>query len=222
MTTEQGNDALRKLCQEMVDRLLTLRSQFEHGDTYYVQRGDFADRAAQFAGYVDAALLLADHARFAQAFALLRSALEQWAADAILMLGERFVRLDPNTPTERYEEILLKWKDGKAPWIVEEPVLTGKSGSTLRTVVRGLTNDKDGWVLHPIYFEADFYDPFYGPPDMQEDFADWGLEGRKTMPSSREGDTTASSGGEQFWKAWSSTEWSRKGTSSTSRSTTDS
>jgi hypothetical protein len=42
-----------------------------------------------------------------------------------------------------------------------------------------LTNEDDGWVLHPVYFEADFFDPFYGTPEMQEDFADWGLERAK-------------------------------------------
>lgn len=55
MTTEEGSIALRQRCQEMAGRLLTLRDQFEIGDVYHFQHGDFADRAAQFAGFVDAA-----------------------------------------------------------------------------------------------------------------------------------------------------------------------
>ena len=62
---------------------------------------------------------------------------------------------------------------GELPSIIEEPRLVGKGGSKLRIVRRGMTSEDGSIVLHPMYFEMDSFDPFFGPPDEQPEYADW-------------------------------------------------
>ena len=139
------------------------------------QHLEFCERAADFAAFLDSALLLGDHRRFAQAFALIRSALDQWAADVVTMLGDRFVQLFPDATDQMLEDALQRWRAGELTSVVEEPRRVGKNGSKLRVVRRGISavDQQDQMVLHPLYFEARNYDPFYGPPDDQPLFADW-------------------------------------------------
>ena len=173
MTTEDGSVELKQRSSELAARLRAIDGELIHGDVYNVQHGDFATQARRFVDYVESALLLVDQTRFAQAFSLLRSAMEQWAIDAITMLGDRYVRMYPGSSEEQLAVVLKQWTEGELPWIAEEPKLVGKGGTTLRVVHRGLTNPDDGTVLHPLYFEADRFDPFFGTPDEQEDFAGW-------------------------------------------------
>ena len=82
MTTEAGSEALRHQAAELVRDLGSLRGRLVHyDDTAHWQHYEFCDQAARFAEYVDSALLLCSGRRYAQAFSMLRSALDQWAAD---------------------------------------------------------------------------------------------------------------------------------------------
>lgn len=176
MTTHTGSQELRDVATQVVAHLGSLRSGLRHrDDTMHWQHVDFCERAAVFAEYVDSALMLGDRGRFAHAFAILRSALDHWAADLVTMLGDRFVQLFPNATDEMLHDAVRRWRAGEMPSVVEEPQRVGKNGSKLRVVRRGLTSadGDDPTVLHPLYFEARSYDPFYGPPDDQPHFADW-------------------------------------------------
>lgn len=137
------------------------------GDVYHVQHGDFADRARQFAQYVRVAVDLGRHqASIPQAFALLRSAMEHWAVDSLMMLGDRFARTYPPTSEEELAALTARWRNGDLPSIVEEPTFADKRGR-VRIVYHGLTSKDGEAVLHPSYFAADQYDPFYGTPEEQ-------------------------------------------------------
>jgi hypothetical protein len=70
-------------------------------------------------------------------------------------------------------DAVQRWEAGELPKAVEKPQLVGRSKSQLRIVWRGLTSEDDATVLHPLYFEVQRFDPFYGPPIDQPQFADW-------------------------------------------------
>lgn len=174
MTTDAGSQELRDLAGRLVGDLGSLQAQLvHHDDTSHMQHMEFCDRAADFAAYVDSALLLSEHRRFAQALSLLRSALDHWAADLVTLLGDRFVQLYPEATEAMLADAVRRREAGELERVVEEPRLVGKNNSKLRIVWRGLTSDDGEVVLHPLYFEAQNYDPFYGNPDDQPQFADW-------------------------------------------------
>ncbi len=173
MTTEAGTQELRELADDLVVALAGRSSQFVVSGTFHGQHGEFADRAAEFAQYIQGALVLRDRRLFAPAFGLLRSALDHWAADLVAMLGDRFVQHYENATEEQLTDAVTRWRQGELPSIVEEHRLVGKGRSKLRIVRRGMTSEDGSIVLHPMYFEMDSFDPFFGPPDEQPEFADW-------------------------------------------------
>lgn len=173
VTTEEGSARLREGCYAIAAHLQVLNQALIHDAVYHVQHGHFARQARRFVEYVDSALRQVEHARFAQAFAHLRSAMEHWSVDAITMLGDRFVRHYGNISDEQLGDLRARWEAGELPSIIEEPTLVGPAGTKLRVVHRGLTNPDDGTVIHPLYFEADHFDPFFGTPDDQQEFAGW-------------------------------------------------
>jgi hypothetical protein len=174
MTTEAGSEALRHRAADLVRVLGSLSGRLVHDDdTAHMQHYEFCDQAVRFADYVDSALLLSSGGRYAQAFSLLRSALDQWAADVVGLLGDRAVQLLPNATEDIVADAVRRWEAGELTRVVEEPRLVGRKRSTLRIVWRGLLSTDSDTVLHPIYFAARNYDPFYGPPNDQPYFADW-------------------------------------------------
>jgi hypothetical protein len=90
-----------------------------------------------------------------------------------MFLGDRFVQHYTNASEATLQDAVDRWRRGELPSVVEEPRLIGKGNSKLRIVRRGLVSEDGSMVLHPMYFEADHYDPFFGPPDEQAEFADW-------------------------------------------------
>jgi hypothetical protein len=173
VTTSEGSEELHVLADDLVAELGALQSHLAaRSDTWYDQHTEFSNRGGEFGSYIESAVVLSDRRRFAQAFALLRSALDQWAADLVALLGERYVQLYDNATDDVLADAVDRWQRGKLPSVVEEPRLVGKKSSKLRIVRRGLTAD-ESMVLHPIYFEAANFDPFYGLPDEQAEFADW-------------------------------------------------
>ena len=172
MTTHAGSEELRALVGDLADELRSLRLSAV-GDAWYMQHSDFLDRAKEFAACVDSAVLLSDRRAFAQAFALLRAALEQWAVDVVALVGDRFVQLWRNATQETLDDAVDRWTRGELPSVIEEPRLVGRKKPELHVVRRGYASDDRAMVLHPMYFEAANYDPFYGPPGEQPEFADW-------------------------------------------------
>lgn len=171
MTTEPQSAELREVAAELAVLLKSLSTHLIHGDTYNVQHGDFCDRARQFAGYINSATTLSDVDSHGQAFCLLRSALEHWVFDSVMMLGDRFVRIYGDVPPEDFKSIVDRWRRGDMPGVASEPELTRRN--RLRIVHRGLSSQDGSIVLHPLYFEAENYDPFFGSPAEQGEFADW-------------------------------------------------
>ena len=103
MTTHAGSEELRALVSDLADELRSLRLS-ALGDAWYMQHSDFLDRAKEFAAYVDSAVLLSDRRAFAQAFALLRAALEQCAVDVVALVGDRFVQVWRNATQETLDD----------------------------------------------------------------------------------------------------------------------
>jgi hypothetical protein len=173
MTTAVGSAELQEMAGRLVHLLDSLEARLLRGGVMHMKHSDLCRRAGQFSGYLGAALLLAERRLFPQAFSLLRSALDHWAADLVIMLGDRFVQHFDKASEGTLRNVVDRWSRGELPSVTEEPRLVGRGGSKLRIVRRGLVSEDGTMVLHPMYFEAVHFDPFFGPPDEQADFADW-------------------------------------------------
>jgi hypothetical protein len=173
VTTEAGSAELEVTALALIDRLHALRGALHPIGDFHMQHDDFARRAGDFAGYLGTAVDLINSGRFAPAYALVRSGFDHWATDLTVMLGDRFVQHYTNATQATLDDAVDRWRRGELQSVVEEPRLIGKGNSKLRIVRRGLTSEDGSIVLHPMYFEADHFDPFFGPPDEQAGFADW-------------------------------------------------
>ena len=128
MTTDAGSQELRVLAERLVADIGSLQAQLvHHDDTSHMQHMEFCDRAADFAAYVDSALLLSERRRFAQALSLLRSALDHWAADLVSLLGDRFVQLYSEATEAMLADAVRRREAGELERVVEEPRLVGKN-----------------------------------------------------------------------------------------------
>lgn len=167
MTTDEGSRELRALVNELVEELAALQGNLHHVETTHMQHIGHAERANQFATHLQGAVRLADEGLFAAAFAIVRTAMERWAIDSIILLGDRYVQLYREVSTEQFADARAKWIAGELPSIAAEPTLSSRG--TMRIVRRGLTSESDpSFVLHPLYFEIDRFDPFFGQPDEQD------------------------------------------------------
>lgn len=168
MTTEEGSRELADLCALAADELAGFSDQLRHRDTTYMQHVDHAARAAQVGEWLRAVQTMAASGAAAQSFALARTVMERWAIDSVILLGDRYVERYSNTTQEVLEATVDRWENGELPSVLEKPELVGRNQSTLRIVRRGLSaQHSDGQVLHPLFFEIDAYDPFFGTPDEQ-------------------------------------------------------
>jgi len=173
MTTEAGSAELAETAGALVDRLGALRGALHAVDAFHMQHDDFGRRADDLAGYLGTALDLLDGRQYAQVYAVVRSGFDHWATDVTVMLGDRFVQHYTNADQAALDDAVDRWRRGELPSVIEEPRLIGKGNSKLRIVRRRLTSEDGSVVLHPMYFEAEHFDPFFGPPDEQTGFADW-------------------------------------------------
>lgn len=161
MTTEAGSAELASTARALVDRLGAL-PVVDVLDT----------RPDDFAGYLVAALDLLDKDQHAQAYALVRSGFDHWATDVTVMLGDRFVQHFTNANQAILDDVVDRWQRGELPSVTEEPQLEDRGNPKLRIVRRGLTSEDGSVVVHPIYFAAEQFDPWFRPPDKQAEFAD--------------------------------------------------
>lgn len=173
MTTAAGSAELQEIASRLIELVDSLEARLVERGVMHMKHSDLCTRAAQFSDYLAAALLLAERRCFPQAFSLLRSALDHWAADLVIMLGDRFVQYFDNASEDTLKDVVERWRRGELSSVIEEPCLAGRARTKLRIVRRGLISEDGTMVLHPMYFEASKFDPFFGPPDEQADFADW-------------------------------------------------
>ncbi len=166
MTTEAGSAELAETAGALVDRLGALRGALHAVDAFHMQHDDFGRRAG------DPAATSAPRSTCstgASTHRLCRRPLRihHWATDVTVMLGDRFVQHYTNADQASRDDAVDRWRRGELPSVTEEPRLIGKGNSKLRIVRRGLTSEDGSVVLHPMYFEAEHFDPFFGPPDEQ-------------------------------------------------------
>lgn len=173
MTTEAGSAELAETAAALVDQLGELRGALHSAEALHAHYDDLGIRAGELACYLGTALDLLDGHRYAQAYAIIRSGFDHWAADLTMMLGDRFVELYANATQATLDDAVDRWRRGELPSVVEEPQFDGKRKSTLRIVRRGLVSEDGSTVIHPMYFELEHFDPFFGPPDDQAQFAGW-------------------------------------------------
>lgn len=175
VTTEAQSIELRALTHRIVDELELIDGRLTPGAIGFLPHTEHAGRARDVSSFLAASLVLVDQRLFTQAFPLLRTALECWAVDAVILVGDRYVQEVRCDSRDAAETILARWRDGVFTDISDEPdVVESKKGNvTVRLVRQGLRSDGDDQaILHPLYFEADRYDPFFGGPDEQDGYAD--------------------------------------------------
>lgn len=178
MTTEEGSKELADLCARAADELAGFSDRLRHRDTTYIQHVDHAARASQVGEWLRAVLTMAGSGAAAQSFGLARTVMERWAIDSVILLGDRYVERYSNTTPQVLKATVDRWENGELPSVLEKPELVGRSQSTMRIVRRGLSaQHSDGQVLHPLFFEIDAYDPFFGTPDEQPDLVGGALYG---------------------------------------------
>jgi len=184
MTTEEGSKDLERLCIEAADALQGFPDLLRHGEVIQFQHEEHAARAAQVGAWLCAVHTLAASGAAPQSFALARTVMERWAIDSVILLGDRYVELYPNTTQPDFEAAVRRWAKGELPSVLERPELDPKG--RMRIVRRGLTmGEDDGRVLHPLYFETDQYDPFFGAPNDQPDLVDGSLFGDPQRTATR-------------------------------------
>lgn len=178
MTTEEGTRELAHLTARAASDIVGFSDLLRHGDTMYMQHVEHGVRAAQVGASLQAVQTLAESGAAAPSFVLARTVMERWAIDSVILLGDRYVQLFRDTTRVAYRETVSRWESGELPSILERPMLIGKAGTTMRIVQRGLSAEVESdRVLHPLYFEIDRFDPFFGPPDEQQDLVGGALHG---------------------------------------------
>jgi hypothetical protein len=178
VTTEAQSAELLGLARQVVDVMAALDVRLVPGESSFLPHTEHASRARDVGMYLDAALELVERTMLPQAFAMLRSALECWALDATILVGDRYVQETGIVTREAADDLVARWRDGNYADIPDEPeVVDARNGAVrVRLVRQGLrSNDDNPTILHPLYFEVRNYDPFFGNPDEQDDYADSGL-----------------------------------------------
>lgn len=189
MTTERGSEELGLLCARVADDLVDFTGRLLHRDTTYMQHVDHAARAGQVGEWLRAVLSLASAGSVSQSLALARTVMERWGIDTVILLGDRYVERYTGTTDLVFRETLDRWERGELESVLEQPELIGQNRSTMRIVRRGLSaQDAPDRVLHPLYFEIERFDPFFGPPDEQPDLVGGALFGdpRRTAEDHRQ------------------------------------
>jgi hypothetical protein len=189
VTTEKGSEELGLLCARVADDLVDFSGRLLHRDTTYMQHVDHAARAGQLGESLRAVLALTSAGSVPQSLALARTVMERWGIDTVILLGDRYVERYPGTTEMAFSETIDRWERGELESVLERPELIGQNRSTMRIVRRGLNaQGAPDRVLHPLYFEIDRFDPFFGPPDDQPDLVGGALLGdpRRTAERHRQ------------------------------------
>lgn len=171
MTADDDHTDLRDAWTRLHARLGSLRQNLDFGDdTFHVEFASKANRAANLALHLDAALQLADRHLYAPAFSVMRSCLEHAVVDWLVFLGHTYV--------ERIRGVSEQdWAQWQAAHEANRDGTTGIVKST-RTHKGDVTIHRGGLYTEPdehgkrgqlsiYYFLVEEYDGLVGRPADQ-------------------------------------------------------
>lgn len=165
MTLRDDHDDLPAHTDLLVGRLEGLRTLFLPARVGHHQHTVFAERSRLLAHQLRAAMLLSEHAHYAPAFVVIRTALEHHLVDRMLFLANRYLQVYPvkKAAVATEEARLAALRAGPRPDIVRWQMKDG----LMNVIVRGLYPQGSlgrGRTVSPYYFVGDHYDPFTGRP----------------------------------------------------------
>ncbi len=181
MAARHLNDAhpeLVTVVPPLLDELSSFSGRLDRIDEIdHDQHRVFCGRANRMAGHLRAASQLAVAGQPASGLVLCRTALEHHVQDLILHLGQRFV-VEVRVGDESWATMLAEFDAQESRWarsLAERPTRSKKGIVTL--VYRGMAASNEDpatatYLLHPLYFEMDHYDPTVGRPADQANFDD--------------------------------------------------
>lgn len=172
MTADDDHTDLRAAWGRLNSRLRDLPQNLDFGDdTLHVEFVDKANRAANLALHLDAAVQLADRHLYAPAFGVTRSCLEHAVLDWLMFLGQTYVQKISGVPEEDWAQWQVdkqagaNWTAGIVQWD-----RTRKGDVTIRR--SGLYTEPDERgnreQLSIYYFLLEEYDGLIGRPADQE------------------------------------------------------
>ncbi|MET8518473.1 hypothetical protein [Nocardioides sp. NPDC004968] len=173
MTADDDHSDLRGAWARLNSRLRDLRQNLDFGDdTFHVEFAEKANRAANLAVHLDAALQLADRHLYGPAFTVVRSCLEHAVLDWLVYLGHTYVEHISGVSEEEWAQ----WKadrEARADWTtgIVDWDRTRKGAVTIRR--GGLFTEPDERgnreQLSIYYFLLEEYDGLVGKPADQQD-----------------------------------------------------
>lgn len=171
VTADDDHSDLRGTWARLNSRLRDLRQNLDFGDdTFHVEFADKANRAANLALHLDAAVQLADQHLYGPAFAVTRSCLEHAVVDWLVFLGHTYVEHISGVSEEGWAQWQADCEAG-ADWTKDVQLIRTRKGVTIRR--GGLYTEPDEHgnreQLSIYYFLLQEYDGLIGRPADQED-----------------------------------------------------
>ena len=175
VTADDTHAELRAVWERLKRRLRGRRddANMDFGDdTFHVEFGEKANRAASLGRYLDSAVQLSDMHLYGPAFAVLRSGLEHAVLDWLVFLGDTYVERIRPVSDETWEE-WQREREAGSEWAanVHGWIRTKKGEVTIRRRGPLSAADEHGnqEKLSIYYFLIDEYDGLLGKPSDQED-----------------------------------------------------
>ena len=158
-----------------INEVASLRSRLESADGIIrVHYWEFADRARHLVDHLDGALDLANSARYASAFSIVRTAMEHQIVDQLLFLADRYRQTFKDTPLDEHERRRTECAAG-ADWAADIASFERVGNNTV-VIRRGhYLTDSAGVVtdqLSPYYRVLQNHHATLGKPNIQQDFDD--------------------------------------------------
>jgi hypothetical protein len=171
VTADDDHSDLRGTWARLNSRLRDLRQNLDFGDdTFHVEFADKANRAANVALHLDAAVQLADQHLYGPAFAVTRSCLEHAVVDWLVFLGHTYVEHITGVSEEEWAQWQADCEAG-ADWTKDVQLTRTRKGVIIRR--GGLYTEPDEHgnreQLSIYYFLLQEYDGLIGRPADQED-----------------------------------------------------
>lgn len=130
VTTDAQSAELFALAHQIVDQLETLDSRLIRGETSFMPHTEHASRARDVSEFLAAGLVLVQQRLYTQAFALLRTALECWAVDAVILVGDRYVQEVPCDSPDEAQESSRAGEMGPSPTSLTHPTSSSRGRGT--------------------------------------------------------------------------------------------
>lgn len=174
MSADDDHADLRAVWTRLNSRLRDLRQSLDFGDdTFHVDISEKANRAADLALHLDAALAVVDRHLYGPAFSILRSSMEHAVLDWLLFLGHTYAQHIPDVTEADWAQWQVD-RDAGASWTahIVDWHRTSKGDVTIRR--GGLFSEPDEQgkqeQISIYYFLLEQYDGLIGrPADQQGD-----------------------------------------------------